>query len=567
MGISEIRPPATCGVAFVVLTALIIGLPLHAETGIVPRALLIEDARQLLDTIEETHPDPYFAGGGRVAFHRRFQEMLGAIPVEGLPAASFFELLQPFVASIGDSHSGILELDNSSTPLFLPFGTRVVERFLVVDRVTDPDLEPLMGARLVGLEGISIEEILRRQAAIRGMENQYGHLAIFRLRTLTTREGLSRVLPEWDGDDTIRIEVDLPSGNRKNLNIPLSSSAPRDWIGVPTRIDMPSTESSDVAYAFLDADRSTALLVIADLMKYREACELWLSEEMAQAEEMTRAAYEHFHHTPAPEDRESLLAGIPSATETIAALSRQMATASTRNLIVDLRGNTGGNSVMREILIYLLFGDKAMRSLDNGYEIVKLSNLLFEQYPSTSLEKINQSQPFPLNPTDFDFRDERLYRQPRPNDSPDDDLTLASSPTFWKLYRTEEFHDPTSGPSRVLVLSSPSTFSSGFNVLTGLHAMGADIVGTPSAQPGNNFGDVLQFELKNTGIGAFVSFKQIITFPDDLESGRCLLPDHPLTLEKFRSFASDPNAEVLLALEVLGTDLPTTAGETEVIQN
>jgi len=565
----ETHIPATYGVALIALAALTLGHPLHAETGtgLVQRTLLIEDARQLLDTIEETHPDPYLAGGGRIAFHRRFQEILGAIPADGLTATAFFELLQPFVASIGDSHTGILALAHSSTPIFMPFRTRVVERYLVVDRVSGLDLEPLLGARLVGFEGIPIKEILQRQAKIRGMENEYGHIAIFRLRTLTTREGLSRVLPEWKGDDTIRIEVDLPSEGRTNLDVILPSAAPKDWIGVPTRVDMPSTEASDVAYSFLDRNRSTALLVIADLMKYREACELWLGEEMAQAEEMTRLAYEYFHGSPAPEDRESLLAGIPSATETIAALSRQMAAAGTRNLIVDLRGNTGGNSVMREILIYLLFGDEAMRSLDNGYEIVKLSKLLFEQYPSTSLEMINQSQPFPLVPTDIDFREEHLYQHPKSSNSPDDDLTLASSPTFWNLYRTEEFHEPASGPSRVLVLSSPSTFSSGFNVLTGLRAMGADIVGTPSAQPGNNFGDVLQFELTNTGIGVFVSFKQIITFPDDPEGGRCLLPDHPLTLDRYRSFAFDPNAEVLLALEILGVDPPTTTGGVEVIQN
>jgi hypothetical protein len=307
-----------------------------------------------------------------------------------------------------------------------------------------------------------------------------------------------------------------------------------------------------VAYTFLDAARSTALLVVSNLMWYREACELWLAEGLAQAETMTKAAYEHFHGTPAPDDRELLVAGIPSATEIIADLVRQMAATGTRNLIVDLRGNTGGNSALREILVYLLYGDAAMLSLDNGYQIVKLSRLLFEQYDTFSLEQTNEGQSFPLGPTDYDFRNENSYRQPHLAGEAPEESFLAAAPSFWDLYQTKEFHEPKWKPHRVLVLSSPSTFSSGFNVLTGLYAMGAIVVGTPSAQPGNNFGDVLQFQLKNTRLGGFVSHKKNITFPDDPEKGRCLQPDHPLTLEKFATYDFDPNAEILMALDILG---------------
>jgi hypothetical protein len=103
----------------------------------------------------------------------------------------------------------------------------------------------------------------------------------------------------------------------------------------------------------------------------------------------------------------------------------------------------------------------------------------------------------------------------------------------------------------VIVLSSPTTFSSGFNVLTGLRSMGAVVVGTPSAQPANNFGDMLVFELQHSAIQVGVSHKQNITFPDDPELGRCLLPEHPLTFAKLAAYDFDPNAEVLLALEVL----------------
>jgi hypothetical protein len=538
------------------LLALMAISPLQAEekAQFVPRALLIEDARQLLDTIEEAHPDPHLAGGGRVAFHRRFHQMLDSIPAEGLPTEEFIRLLQPLIASIGDSHTGIRMKSGDLNPLFLPLTLRIVEHDLVVEQVADPKLEPLLGARLVSIEGVSMQELLNRQGAIRGMENRYGHLVLFNLRTLATHQGLQQLIPEWQGNNTIRVEVIQRTGDALTTELRLPDEPPDAWKTIPSRVDMPSTESSDVAYAFLDVDRSTALLVVSNLMRYREACELWLAEGLAQAETMTTAAYEHFHGTPAPDDRELLLAGIPSATETIADLVRQMAAAGTRDLIVDLRGNTGGNSALREILVYLLYGDAAMLSLDNGYQIVKLSRLLFEQYDTFSLEQANEGQPFPLGPSDYDFREETSYRQPHLADEAPEETFLAAAPSFWDLYQTKEFHEPKWKLHRVLVLSSPSTFSSGFNVLTGLYAMGAIVVGTPSAQPGNNFGDVLQFQLRNTGLEGFVSHKQNITFPDDPEKGRCLQPHHPLTLEKLASYDFDPNAEILMALEILGAE-------------
>jgi hypothetical protein len=518
---------------------------------VIPRALLFEDARQLLETLEDTHPDPHLAGGGRIAFHRRFHRMMAAIPAEGLSGPSFYELLLPFVAAIGDSHTGLRLQEGAAEPIYLPLAFKIIDKQLVVEKVAGERLRPYLGARLASIEGVELCELLTRQSAMRGMENLYGHMAILCLRTLTTRQGLHRLVPEWSGGDSLRVALTLPHGESRAIELTVLRQPPDVWIAVPTAVAMPSIAASDVAYTFLDADRSTALLVVADLMRYREACELWFADGFAPAEEMARAAYEHFHGTPAPEDRAALLAGIPSATETIVELVDELTAAGSQSLIVDLRGNTGGSSVLREMLVYLLYGRSAMLSLDTGYEIVKLSKLLFEQYEGVTLERINAGRACPLRSTDLDFGDEDAYRRGAVPSQGDGAPSLGASPTFWRLYQSGVYHQPRWTPRRVLVLCSPTTFSSGFNVLTGLLTMGAQVVGTPSAQPGNNFGDVLRFRLRNTGIEGFVSHKQIVAFPDDLATGQCLEPHYPLTLARFADFDFDPNAEVLLALEVL----------------
>ena len=516
------------------------------------RDALIEDAYQLRDTIEEAHPDPYLNGGGKIAFHRRFRDLLERIPAEGMTRDGFLNLLGPFVAAVGDSHTAVINAAGQSTPVTLPLQFKIVEEQLVVDRVALEEQRPLIGSLLTAVEDVPLAELIERQGRLRGLENRYGKLAFMIFRTLKTRQNLGQLIPEWTKGGKIEVHLLQPDGSTASVELELLGEPPDQWISPPSAVSMPDTTSSDVAYTFLDSDRTTALLVIRDLMRYREACEMWFADGFDQAEAMTRAAYEHFHQTPAPENREDLLTGVPSATSTIAEMVDEMRAFGTKNLIVDLRGNTGGSSVMREILVYLLFGDRAMRDLDDGYQITKISAHLLEQYAASSLADINAGRTIPLRINDYDFKEEQTYHAERGSQTtPEEEPSLARSPSFWETYRTGKFHSPRWSPARIAAISDPLTFSSGFNVLSGLYSLGAVTVGTPSAQPPNNFGDMLLFELQHTGIQAGVSHKQIVAFPDEPEIGRCLRPEIPLTFEQLAASGFDPNAEVLLALDVL----------------
>jgi hypothetical protein len=516
------------------------------------RDALIEDAYQLRDAIEETHPDPYINGGGKIAFHRRFHDLLERIPADGMTRDRFLGLLGPFVAAVGDSHTAVINAAGKSTPVNLPLRFKIVEEQLVVVGVVLEEQRRLIGSRLEAIEGVPFAELVERQGRLRGMENLYGKLAVMTLRTLTTSQALGQLIPEWAGAGQIEVDLLRPDGSNTKVELELLDEPPDRWIFPSSATPMPNTASSDVAYTFLDPDRSTALLVIRDLMRYREACETWYADGFDQAEALTRAAYEHFHQTPAPENREELLDGIPSATSTLAEMVEEMRASATKNLIVDLRGNTGGNSVMREILVYFLFGDRAMHDLDDGYQITKISQPLLDQYTASSLEDINAGRSLSLRINDYDFSEEEADRSGRGSETTQGkEPTLAGAPSFWEVYRTGKYHDPRWPSGRIAVISDPLTFSSGFNVLTALASLKALTIGTPSAQPPNNFGDMLLFELRHTGIQAGVSHKWVVTYPDDPELGGCLEPQVPLTFEHLAASGFDPNAEVLLALEAL----------------
>ena len=92
-----------------------------------------------------------------------------------------------------------------------------------------------------------------------------------------------------------------------------------------------------------------------------------------------------------------------------------------------------------------------------------------------------------------------------------------------------------------------------------LYRAGAKLAGTPSGQSSNCFGDIIRFELPNSRLTGSVSHKRYADFPDDPALGQVLPMDYALTYEKLREHRFDPNAEVLLGME-LGGDLSESKG-------
>jgi hypothetical protein len=543
-----------CAVVGAALAAVLVCLSASAEEPkLINRSALIQDARELASILEQSHPDPYINGGGKIAFHRRLQELLEAIPGQGMTVESFYRLLLPFVAALRDGHTAMLspQADGAPRP-GLPLAFKIIDESLAVADEVRKDGLDLRGARLEAVEGIPLAELVRRQNNLRGIENIYGTLALL-TRSLATERGLRNLIPERTEAAKIRLTLRLAGGQIRDLAFSAGEALERAPHPSVSRVPGPDMSRSDVAWNFLDEEGKTAFLEIDDMSGYREACECWLAQGMGGAEDMARAAYRKFHDGDAPAKIEDVLAGIPSATEAFRDLVVAMKRAGTQNLIVDLRQNTGGNDIMVPMLLYFLFGREAMAaSGQEGFQIAKYSDLYFRFYSNVSLADINRGRAQPLEAGDYDFADERARAGGRTPEAlrREADEHLKEAPTFYAVFSQGPF-EVHYRPPRLAVLSSAWTFSSGFTMLAALSEAGAVIVGTPSANAANNGGDSLIFELTNTRLRGAVSFKKIIGFPDDPEKGRCLRPDVELTYDKWASLGFDPNAEVLLAREVL----------------
>lgn len=523
----------------------------------ISREKLIADVRQLADILEKAHPDPYLRGGGKIAFHRRLQKTILSIPEEGLSNTEFYRLLRPFVAAVNDPHTRLRSPYPHLAALArgLPLRLAVVEQSLYVNGVPKEEYRSLLGSRLVAIEGISFEEVKTREQKLQGHDNEYDVLSsLGGYGALWYWFYLEQLIPEWKDKRQIRLILQHPDGQEQKHTLPASKRVQFPLIGFESDFELPSREKCDFVYSFLDKDKKTALLVIDNMSTYREAFEAWDSYGFPWTVERAKQVFKRYQGTQAPKEKDALFAGLPSVTQTFRSLVKDMKEAGTETLLIDLRRNHGGNSLMSQILVYYLYGKEELRESreEKATEIRKLSEYFFKQYGKTTLEELNKGSPVPLTREDYNLKHDREFRSERTDEDVDRGIQefLDRGPTFAREYNSGKF----SGyylPKNVVVLCSANTFSSGWTLMYRLFKAGATLVGTPSSQAGNCFGDTLQFQLDNSGLRGSVSHKYFDMFPGDQEMGRVLKMHHQLTYEKLKSYRFDPNAEILFALDVI----------------
>ena len=508
---------------------------------------LIDDARQLLGILEENHPDPYTHGGGRVAFHIRFQQMLAEIPEEGMTKEAFAKLLIPFVASVGDGHTDVwaaYTLD-PDLPGGVPLRFEVVEQSLYVSAVVRAQDMDLIGATLVSVEGVPFDELRARQRELRGIENEY-HDLLWLLSTLWYRAYLQDLIPDWTDTSSIQTTLRLPDGTlvEESFPAPLYSRELRRPLSRARAID-----PGPYGFNYVVSEDGVATLRVDDMTKYREV--LGRTGDLSLAD--------------TPENR----AAVPSATETFRQLVIDMREAGTETLIVDLRNDPGGASIMSQFLVYFLYGRDVLFDVTTdavrrgGGQIERIGPLEMKYYKDTDLAELSLQQGFLIQTGDYKTVDHYDYYAEYAEGL---GLTLEElgeqmkDEVLDRMFEDyPEFDDEVSAgtyagyhtPENVIVLVRPRTYSSGYTLMADLSRAGATLIGTPSAQSGNTFGEGQIWTLDHTGIRGLVSHNVYIDTADDPERGRVWPVDVQMTYADLVDHEFDPNTETLLAMEWL----------------
>jgi len=541
-GISRKRRAVGGALALIALLAAVVSAQTFTQDQ------LIEDARQMAQIIEESHPDPFVNCGGRIAFYRILNEALSGIPEEGMTKDGFVRLLRPLVAAVGDAHTEIWS--SYRTSLYYPGGVPlrfdVVETSLYV-AATRPDDERLLGARLVAVEGRALSELMATQRTLVGLENDYEVLLRLSGETLWHEPYLEELLPDWEDHSRISVELELPSGQTESASfgLPVSTSILR---GAPSVVTLPGSNSAGFVSTFLSLpglDQPVGYIRIDNQGEFREFRE---ENSAVGAKPMT------------PEQ----LAAIPSATDEFRDIVVAMAEAETDTLIVDLRYDTGGTDTMADILIYFLYGLGGLIAyrtdtlLHGGGSVMRYSALHFENCPNQSIEEVSaQVGGPPMQVGDYDFSGDTKGREDEIRafvESIDAVSYLQdgyrNAATFYGEFMSRAYAGYYS-PKHIVVLVAPTTFSAGSTTMRALSVNGATLIGTPSGQSMNSFGNGTLWKLDHTGINGCMSRSYHEPYADDPERGDVWPIDVQMTYELLAGYAFDPHAELLLALDWL----------------
>jgi len=493
------------------------------------KAELIADARQLAGIIEDTHPDPYKHIGGKISFHRHLWHVLEAIPDEGMTKNEFAALLCPFIAAIAEAHTEMYsgESVNPALPGGIPLKFDVAEQSLYVSAVPSEDKRKYLGAVLLAVENIPVDQLGERMRKLKPIDNEYHLLWQLSANYLWYGPYLQNLLPEWQDTHKINVTLRLVSGETSDVAFDLPvAMAP--LVEPSSKISLPMAGPSGLAWDFLGSDKKTAYVRIDHMKYFRETFEARNSLGLEQTPQAT-------------------LDSIPSATKFFRDLVQKLKDSGTQGLIVDLRQNYGGDALMADIMMYFLYGKEAVLNT-RWNNVTRLSKTYLDARKSVTLEGLSEGRTFPYAEGDYDFNED--YSDAVLSDASALAEGFAHSPTFYSEWQGEEYAGYYC-PEQVIVLTRPWTFSAGFGAAVRLYRAGAVLVGTPSAQAPNSGGNAIRWQLDNTGLIGRVAQSYVLNFPDDSELARVLPVQYPMKLGWLASHYFDPNAEVLYALELI----------------
>jgi hypothetical protein len=503
------------------------------------------DVLELRSLLERVHPDPYSGFGGRVAFRRSFRQVLDALPRDSVSVAELRRLLAEVLGTLADGHTGLQRAargDADAPRLYLPVRFSVASDGVYVSDAI-PAHAALDGSLVRSVNGIPVDELAVRTRILFPSENLSGSRRRL-AQGLSSRTSARDFIP--DLGEELLLEIVPPGGEgptsvtlRFGLTVEGRRAGPWPRAAAAAR--------SEVAGPFgwrMLADGRVGYLRI-HAMWSREAFENMRTHGRTDLERWLTYAYEtHLGATPPP-DRDEAIARFPSLIEESDALLRKMRLHGATDLIVDLRENGGGFSVIGEPLLYQIFGTRYLESPDPAYFATRVSPELLE-LRGRSLADLTEEEGREVRMGDLLF-DPPLSR-PRSVLSVTELLDRQRAHGF---SRTDILSNEPAEGFRVAVIVDGATFSAAFDLTYHLHRLGAVLVGVPPSQSPRAFTDSTPFRLTHSGLEGSLS-RSAVVYPGIPEEGGAVIMDVPMTWDRLADFDFHPDASIRAALEALG---------------
>lgn len=538
------------------LSVLTTMLAFNSANAQIPTDSIVADFNEFVRLLEETHPDPYTNYGGKPFFRLEAMDTrFGLIEDSVTSSDELARRITKFLAPLEDGHTNIdmgfsSFFEEREPEMGAPIDFRPISDGVVINSITS-EYKDLLGSRLIAIEGIPLKEICTNLAEYRTAENEIGRINLFCFINGLSPNELRKAIPDMR-QDSITFQLQTPEGKQMNLTLPLI-----DKYGSGSNIELSSVEltkpfpsQGNLSYLFVDDKKNTMYFRSSQIIS-RDALEIMINRGMDVGQYLKRT-YMQFNEDDMPNDVNKALAKIPSFSDEFGKMLHVMKKSKSKNLIIDLRGNSGGFTPITLPTLYQLWGDKYLEEAPRfGIKFIQLFSPLYMKKMNITMEQLNaEMQDYGFILGDYIATSEGDYS---PEEITDEyrDRMIEEMTSSVKDKLTAQHGKPVYTPEHVYVLINPTTYSAAFHYAFFLWKMGATVVGLPSKQAPNTYMEATPFELPRTKLKGNISNSLQLFMPNDDPRAHQFTPDLMPTYEDYKHYNFDMNTELLFLLDYI----------------
>lgn len=538
------------------LSVLTTMLAFNSANAQIPTDSIVADFNEFVRLLEETHPDPYTNYGGKPFFRLEAMDTrFGLIEDSVTSSDELARRITKFLAPLEDGHTNIdmgfsSFFEEREPEMGAPIDFRPISDGVVINSITS-EYKDLLGSRLIAIEGIPLKEICTNLAEYRTAENEIGRINLFCFINGLSPNELRKAIPDMR-QDSITFQLQTPEGKQINLTLPLI-----DKYGSGSNIELSSVEltkpfpsQGNLSYLFVDDKKNTMYFRSSQIIS-RDALEIMINRGMDVGQYLKRT-YMQFNEDDMPNDVNKALAKIPSFSDEFGKMLHVMKKSKSKNLIIDLRGNSGGFTPITLPTLYQLWGDKYLEEAPRfGIKFIQLFSPLYMKKMNITMEQLNAEM------QDYGFILGDYIATSEGDSSPEEitdeyrDRMIEQMTSSVKDKLTAQHGKPVYTPEHVYVLINPTTYSAAFHYAFFLWKMGATVVGLPSKQAPNTYMEATPFELPRTNLKGNISNSLQLFMPNDDPRAHQFTPDLMPTYEDYKHYNFDMNTELLFLLDYI----------------